>query len=204
MHLVGLVGRAGAGKDTVAEMIGRRVRIARFAFADALKAELADAYLVDPRLFSLREGKELHRRRLALNRCGSREFRQRFDSIAPGQPLSPRWVMQQWGDMMRERDPEHYVWPAVVARAAAINSAADMLVVTDVRFVNEADWITRNGGLLWRIVRDGAASADRHPSETTGDGLPLDAVIRNDGTLEDLERTVADLVGQVMEARDAA
>lgn len=205
MHLIGLVGRAGAGKDTVAGIIGRRLRAPTFAFADLLRAEVAEAYAVDPRLFIARDVKERPVAELAIGRCNEAEFRWRHPELSYDEPLSPRWVMQHWGDMMRERDPEHYIWPAVIARASAINSLADALIVTDVRFGNEADWIDRNGGLLWRIVRDQAdARADGHASEAGSASIAVDHVIRNDGTLEDLERVVADLVGQLEETRDAA
>ncbi|MEN9316559.1 MAG: hypothetical protein RIS35_2952 [Pseudomonadota bacterium] len=205
MHLIGLVGRAGAGKDTVAGIIGRRLRAPTFAFADRLRAEVAEAYAVDPRLFVDRDSKERPAAELAIGRCNEAEFRWRHSELSYDAPLSPRWVMQHWGDMMRERDREHYVWPAVIARAAAINSAADALIVTDVRFPNEADWIDRNGGLLWRIVRDQVdSSAAEHVSETGSASIAVDQVIRNDGTLEELERVVVDLVGQLEEARDAA
>lgn len=205
MHLIGLVGKAGAGKDTVAGIIGRRWVAPPFAFADLLRAEVSQAYSVDARILLDRERKETPLAELALARCNSAEFRRRHDDVHAAARQSPRWVMQRWGDMQRERDPEHYIWPAVIARAAALNSVADALIVTDVRFTNEADWVTRNGGMLWRIVRDApAAAADDHISESGSASIAVDQVIRNDGTLEDLERVVVDLLGQLEEVRDAA
>jgi len=205
MHLIGLVGQAGAGKDTVAGIIGRRLRAPTFAFADLLRAEVSSAYSVDVRLFLDRDLKERPLPELAIGRCGEAEFRWRHPQLSYTEPLSPRWVMQHWGDMMRERDPERYLWPAVIARAAASTSLADALIVTDVRFQNEADWVDRNGGLLWRIVRQLPANANSgHASETGAASLAVDQVIRNDGTLEDLERVVVDMLGQLEEARDAA
>ncbi|MEU1309191.1 hypothetical protein ABZ419_09900 [Streptomyces cinnamoneus] len=61
-------------------------------------------------------------------------------------------------------------------------------VITDVRFPNEAEAIRERGGLVVRIKRPSGTpirEAD-HTSETALDEWPFDAVLINDGTVEDL------------------
>jgi hypothetical protein len=62
------------------------------------------------------------------------------------------------------------------------------VVITDVRFPNEADAIKRAGGVLIRITRpDRDTSGDTaHASETHVDSLPADMEITNDTSIEDL------------------
>ncbi len=69
--------------------------------------------------------------------------------------------------------------------------ASDALIFTDTRFDNEAQWIKRSGGIIIEIVRPGLAGVEAHRSEQ---GLPpelVDAVLLNDGTLDDLRVKVA-------------
>ena len=67
------------------------------------------------------------------------------------------------------------------------------VILTDVRFANEAEAIRAAGGRIWRVVRSVeclAADAAKHSSEA---GLPdelIDRVIENNGTQADLEAVV--------------
>ena len=68
----------------------------------------------------------------------------------------------------------------------------------DVRFPNEADWVLRNGGLLYRMEGDPAAvraTSQRdttHASETALDAYTeWTAVIQNTGTKEQLREYIA-------------
>jgi hypothetical protein len=66
-------------------------------------------------------------------------------------------------------------------------------VITDVRFYNESDWIHKQGGKVFRVVRPGY-NGDNHKSESQIDFLYTDAEIENDGTLDDLEKKVLALM----------
>ena len=54
MKLIALCGAAGAGKDTVADMLPAR----KLAFADALYREVAEAWGVEQHVLRCRETKE--------------------------------------------------------------------------------------------------------------------------------------------------
>lgn len=70
------------------------------------------------------------------------------------------------------------------------NARSDKIVVTDVRFLNEADAIRSRGGLLIRIHRPGVGPRNQHASEISLDDYPFDAHIDNDGTIEELHETL--------------
>lgn len=55
-------------------------------------------------------------------------------------------------------------------------------LVTDCRFINEADTFKEHGGLIFRINRN-IESNDNHPSETGLDDYMPDALITNDSTI---------------------
>src|SRR4051812_35048700 len=75
-------------------------------------------------------------------------------------------------------------------------------VITDVRHVDEAEFIKKRGGMLVRIVRESAPklpeNEQKHSSVSAIDKIPselMDVIIDNDGTIDDLERKIeSDLV----------
>jgi len=203
MLVIGLMGRAGAGKDTVADMICETVDAARFAFATALKQEAAKAYRIDPRIFERREVKELPIRQLALERCVDQAF-VAFAGRELGMlgPLTPRTIMQTWGDYRRSQSADYFIGAADVARLVADNARRRVLVATDVRFANEAQWIAKCNSVLWRVERSGLPPVNSHFSEYALRDLHADAAIRNDGSLDELRRCVVDLLGVTL-AREA-
>ena len=200
MLLIGLMGRAGAGKDTVADIVCSAVDADRFAFATLLKAEAAAAFRVDPRLFERRDVKELPIRQLALARCTDPAF-VAFAGHELGMlgPLKPRTIMQVWGDYRRAQDSDYFVRPVWQAIVEAANANRRALVFTDVRFPNEAHRIAHRDGVLWRIERSGLPPVNSHASEWSIRDIHADAVIRNDGSLDDLRRTVVDLLGVTLD-----
>jgi hypothetical protein len=70
-------------------------------------------------------------------------------------------------------------------------------VISDVRFINELTAIQKRDGLVWRVIRPGwestlgANAGHRSEMELTDESGLYDAIIINDGTLEDLAKKVA-------------
>jgi hypothetical protein len=70
---------------------------------------------------------------------------------------------------------------------------ADIAVITDARFVNEAERIHAVGGEIWKIERGAVQADDQHVSEN---GLPshmIDGTITNNYTLDAFEVSVRDM-----------
>lgn len=201
-YLIGLVGAAGAGKDSCAAVLAQ-YGWAPMSFADALRAEVAHAWDVDQRLLTNRHTKELPLPALAIAMCSDPAF----VSWAAGHaldlaaPRSPRWVMQHWGtEYRRTVDPNYWVCSLRGGIVHAFAYGTRSIVVTDVRFLNEWLLIKSLAGVVLRVHRfdlpDMPPETAAHASEQHQ--LETDAVIANDGSLDQLHEEVLRVVRQVL------
>lgn len=175
----GLSGKAGAGKDTAARHLGRQ-GFQSFAFADAIKdlLEIAFGFSRDQLYGDLKEAPD------------------------PRFGRSPRELMQYLGtEVFRGIWPEIWIWHLKRGiRNYWDNIGLRPVVVTDVRFQDEAAALRGMGAVLIRIERDKdhrqeAGAANEHISETDLDYYgEWDYVIKNNGTeaalFEALDRIV--------------
>lgn len=192
MKLVALCGAAGAGKDTVADMLPAR----ELAFADTLYREVAEAFGVTVEWMQRREYKETPSSMLALRacwpKCSDFLWKLGIDGVKaedPGGdlPRSPRQILQWWGDYRRAQDPDYFVR---ITEQHVCNGLGPV-VITDVRFPNEAAMVRQLGGQIWQIKRTGVeAGGTGHASDTAGDEFAPDRVVVNSGSLDDLQATV--------------
>ena len=175
-RLIGLAGHAHTGKDTAAAfLVGRGWT--RLAFADEVKAMALD---VDP-IVDEWGGP------IRLSSLASKHGWENAKAV----PEVRRFLQRLGTEGVRARDPEFWTRIAM-QRAAAIDGP---VVFTDVRFANEADAIRTAGGTVVHVTRplsglDGDQA--RHASEVID--FPVDGVLVNDGTLDQLEQRVALLV----------
>jgi hypothetical protein len=184
--IVGLSGYARSGKNTAADaLIQRGWRQA--GYADKLKEFL---YAVNP-LIPGHYG------------AGSLRLRQLVDSAgwdyAKTSYPEVRSLLQRTGTEAGRRVLGDDVW---VEALYADHQDAAGLVVTDVRFPNEAEAVAKRGGVMIRVERPGVGpTKDKygraHVSETALDDWPFDHVLVNDGSVSDLHAKlhgVAELV----------
>lgn len=169
-QLIGLHGRAHSGKDTVAVILRERHGFARTAFAQPIK----DALCILFQSFGLTRAHF--------------EDPQLKEADLPGMCRSPRYLMQtlgtEWGRHLVGED----LWIAHLERRTKYYGSR--IVVTDVRYEDEAQWIRAQGGRVWHITRRDIAAVRAHSSE---EGLRIDGqdlVIDNNSTLEELEAAV--------------
>lgn len=202
MQIIGLMGAAGAGKDTTADILAEHLpHMARFAFADMLREEIAQAWGIDQRVLMDRALRDVQLEQLALRRCTDAGFCSYAWELASLPGCKPRTLMQRWGDYRRAASElDYFIHPAEHARITARFDGRPALVATDVRFPNEAAWVRRYGGMLWRIVRPGNPLISPHISETASADIVADATITNDGTVDDLRRIVIDLCTPISHA----
>ncbi|MEU5403752.1 hypothetical protein ABZ348_31220 [Streptomyces sp. NPDC005963] len=185
--LIGLAGYAQAGKDTAAQALADR-GWRRAAFADKLREFLL---ALDPLLPALREGGEPFRLRRWIEAVGWDHAKEEHPEV--------RALLQRAGTEAGRRVLGSDVWVNALFQE---HGDAPALVVTDVRFPNEARAIHARGGVLIRIQRPGVGPKRcrvgiAHESETALRGWPFDHVLLNDGTAYDLRRKlqgVAELV----------
>jgi len=164
--IIGLTGYARSGKDSVAKVLVEQYEFTRVAFADKIKDLLVE---MDP---ILENG---HRLSSTLEEYG-------WD-IAKAKP-EVRRLLQALGVGARKVFGKNH-W--IVEALKNIDQEKNY-VVTDVRFINEAEWLRDiYGAQLWRIKRLGVGAINSHVSESEMDDYKVDQIFTNNGTIEDLE-----------------
>ncbi|MFG3710115.1 hypothetical protein [Micromonospora sp. NPDC047730] len=168
--LVGIIGRKRAGKDTFAGRLVEAYGYRRFAFADALKEAALE---LDPIVTPLDTVQSSHRLSEVVELIGW-EGAKEYAEV--------RRTLQRYGAAIRRIDPDF--WLRRVLAQAEANPAP--VVITDVRYPNEAKAIRDRGGYLVRVFRPGQDDSDMHESETALDGYPADRLVLNNGTVDEL------------------
>jgi hypothetical protein len=185
--LIGLIGKKRVGKDTFAAVLVEEFGFARVAFADPLKAM---ALTIDPWALPGDEHRLFMRLTDLIDDEGWEVAKEEYPEV--------RRFLQRLGDGVRQFDPEFWVgagmYAADIARRGvfahrnadyyAEGKSPKPVVITDVRYPNEADAIRDAGGTLIRIVRPDADDGDTHASETALDGYAADTVVSNQGSLD--------------------
>lgn len=185
--VIGITGKAGAGKDTIADHLVQKYGFAKYGFADPLKKVVCAAFDLHPKQVNDPDEKEKIDNfwsvspRQMLQFVGTELFRDHADKLVPGLG-SNFWVARA---IKRITQLENLGYPGVV--------------INDVRFKNEADLIVNDhGGVLIRVVREGikAVGIPNHISEA---GFDTDhygdsyVVIYNTGSKQQLYEEVDNL-----------
>ncbi|WP_369933913.1 adenylate kinase [Xanthomonas tesorieronis] len=169
MKIIGIAGKAGSGKDTLAGYLVANHGFVRVALADPLRRFVSDIT------------------GLSMDELTAGPMKE-----APLQWLggtSPRRLMQtvgtEWGRDMIDRD----LWLKVARRRieAADAAGATGVVIPDIRFENEAMLVRGMGGEVVVVERPDVAAVTTHSSERPLASGCVDSVIPNDGSLRDLE-----------------
>ena len=199
--IIGLTGPAGSGKDTVADLLVTHAGFYKMAFADTLKAEVSEAFGVEPLYLTHRDTKEHPMSCLALAKCADQAFVDRMDGHHQfyGNPLlhaaarSPREIMQWWGTDYRRKLKSDY-WLSKASshlHSLLANGITSRVVITDLRFDNEADMVKSYGGIIWQVSRPGCeVPAGAHVSEVTGEAFQPSAVLHNSHDIKHLQQLV--------------
>ena len=176
MNILGLAGHAGAGKDHTYEYLKvllYPLYVERIAFADGLKFDIEEALGLTP---------------YALGAIRSK-------------PYTPeiRALLQWWGtELRREQYGDDYWVRKGMEMAEEASEYSHLVVVTDVRFANEAAVIVEAGGITAEVVADEALRRERLggvlPASHASEVIDFDthAVIVNEADEPDLPPLVLD------------
>ena len=201
--IIGICGFIGSGKDTAANYLVGWHGFRRDSFAGALKDAVAAVFGWDRELL---EGSTPE----------SRIWRETVDpwwSQRLGRPqLTPRWILQQWGTEVCRKSFHDDIW--IAALENRLRTRTGHTVISDVRFPNEIATIRNQGGRVIWVQRGGTpewydvaletvagkfdhmaqAYPEVHPSEWAWIGTKFDAVIDNNGTVEQLHEQIKNLL----------
>jgi hypothetical protein len=196
---VGVVGFIGSGKGAVGDILSK-FNFEKISFASHLKDVTSVMFGWDRKLL---EGDTVE----------SRKFREDVDlfwSKKLNRKFTPRLALQLMGTEVGRNIFGQDLW--IHALENKIKDQDENFVITDVRFQNEIDWVRKQNGILIEIRRDklplwynvadkannGCQHSIRvmneieiHESEWKWIGKQnVDHVIRNDGSLDDLEKNI--------------
>ena len=208
--IIGVCGFIGSGKDTIADYLTNFHGFRRESFANTLKDAVSYVFGWDRTML---EGRTTQ----------ARAWREQVDpwwAERLNMPnLTPRWVLQYWGTEVCRKAFHDDIWIASLENK--LRNSTDDIVISDCRFPNEIKSIKEAGGIIVWVRRgelpewyDWAVSANSgergnftwatsktklekvgiHASETAWVGTKFDAVLTNDGTIDELMSKVKDLV----------
>lgn len=242
--IIGISGKAGSGKDTVADFLVKNHSFVKVSLADPLKRICQDVFgfsyaqLWGPS--EMRNAPDTRYCRTVRRNDDPYDIRDIIENVqplkvTPENYLTPRHALQQlgteWGrncypniwieyglrvaKRLEDRvtfgdrlgDPMGYL-PELglvpLHEHPSLNDDISGTVFADIRFKNEVAEFKKAGAKLIRIVRGGAGlsgAAAQHASEAEQDQIPdteFDAVIHNEGTLEDLRLQVESVLRMLM------
>lgn len=189
MEVVGISGYAKSGKDTAAEALMARSKdlwFLRVAFADALKRELAQA----------------------LNLSVS-DFCERLGDPSYKEAVRP--LLVEWGRFRRFQRPDYWLdlakheidrlgRPSLWSEKKVMRPSGMpiRIVITDLRYANEADMVRKFGGIVIGVTRPGIGPANAEESASMA-GFSPDVTLENSGTVQDLH---AAILAVIKEKRD--
>lgn len=175
--LIGLSGFATAGKNALGNFLVQDHGFKQYAFADALRAVV---YALNPAIVTM-EGSAAH------NEGAQYEgtLQEIVDDVgwdrAKTENAEVRRLLQAMGTEAGRKILGENIWIDAIFNQIHLT---DNVVLTDVRFPNEAQRIKEEGGLVVRINRPGVTALNAHPSETALSEWPFDYTIPNEGSLD--------------------
>jgi hypothetical protein len=102
--------------------------------------------------------------------------------------IPPRRVWQHFGTEVGRKLVKDSIWLDLVP------TGSDNLVITDVRFENESEFLRDKGGIIVHVFRDNKVRSvggiENHQSEAGIEKHPKDYVLMNTGSLDDLQDKV--------------
>lgn len=198
--IIGICGLISSGKDTIADYLTNFHDFERESFASSLKDAIALIFGWDRQLL---EGRSVQ----------SRKWREQVDpwwAERLNMPhLTPRWILQNWGTEVCRGAFHDDIWIASLENK--IRNLGKNIVITDCRFPNEITTLKNLGATVIRVTRgpepewyNTAINANRgsglaaramidegiHASEWSWVGTKFDAVVDNNGTIDNLYKQI--------------
>lgn len=164
---IGLVGYGGVGKDTIAANMAHWHRV---AFADGVK-------------------------RVACEMLRSQGITLYVEDLINDRKLKEKWrpFLVGVGHGMRQHDPDIWVKQAILELAKRGLSREDNIFITDCRYLNEVEWVRKQGGFCIRVSRPCYTAVNDEEGKTIAEIMekyPQMPLVVNDGSIEHLVKQV--------------
>lgn len=174
-RIIGLTGFKRTGKDTAAEVIAKMLGYDRVQFAGPLKEMLRTLL----RYQGVSEA--------GIEACVEGDLKEAPAPVLGGK--TPRLAMQTLGTEWGRQTLSDTIWvDTALGRAGDAENGA---LITDVRFLNEAEAVKAAGGVIIRIERAEVGLKSDHPSEVEIPQIEADFVLRNDTNRASFQDEVA-------------
>lgn len=175
-RLIGIAGKAQTGKDTIGDYLRTDHGFSNGSFASAIKHGAYAMTGINP-----------------TNMTGPEK-----EEIIPWLGVSMRHILQtlgtEWGRELIHPD----IWLKIAQRSwdqyKRVEPNSVGVVMTDVRFENEAAWVRDTGGQIWHVSREGALNTKAHISEAGIKILEPDVQIFNEDTIESLHFAIDEVL----------
>jgi Deoxynucleotide monophosphate kinase len=176
--MIGLAGYSHVGKDTLAGLLVDRCGFHRIGLADPLYAMLL---ALDPLIPAVEADFARPISVSKLYEHCDRSWTAAKTNLFYGPGL--RAYLQRLGTEAVRKHLGEDAWVRAAQRKID-QEGWTRVVVSDVRFPNEAKWIHYCGGVVVRIERPGYGPVNEHVSDTGQDAVRTDVIITNDGPPE--------------------
>ena len=183
--IVAFAHRKRVGKDSAAKYLDTHLRChgiksVKLSFAAKLKAVCHDMFGwagLQPGIF-YEDEKNAHLREVVLPEIGK----------------TPRQIWIEVGNKMREVYAD--VW---IDNALRGTPSAQVLIITDLRFTNEADKVHALGGKIYKIVRPGVPVSDDASDCALDNYTGWDGILQNDSNLAAFHNVIKTLGEKVVD-----
>lgn len=202
--IIGVLGLIGSGKDTVGNIL-TEYSFQKISFAKKLKDTLSVMFGWPRHLL---EGDTEESRKF-------RETEDTFWSKKLGKPITPRYMMQNFGTEIVRSSLHSQYW--VFSLEKSLQKEVNY-VVTDARFKNEIEWLKSQNAFIIEVRRgilphwysvalqanNGNTKAldfmksNVHMSEWDWIGTDVDFLIENDGSIDELSFKVKNCLRSVL------
>lgn len=171
--IIGLAGKARAGKDSVADILVKHFAFIKMSSVDPLKKSL-----------SILTGYPIEH----FNADAMKDVPLEFWG------KSGREFTQDMGMFLREKYGDDFLLRRLELAMCNTEKGFKRIALTNCRFDNETEWVRKQGGIVFHVdgKYEGMTTIPNsdHATERGVTRLPGDMVISNSGTLTDLKKEV--------------
>jgi dephospho-CoA kinase len=168
--IIGLLGKKGSGKDTMADFLVEHYNFKQYTYATPLKKLCQD-------LFSLTEEQ--------MN-CHVQK-----ETIDERWNKTPRQILQQVGTDLFRKHYDENIWVKILKEKLKMEPDNQNIVVSDIRHQNELDTVTEfENCVIFHILRAGCDVSDQHSTENNIMKHENIITIKNNGSIQDFYENI--------------